>query len=241
GTRRCSAYGREAARRIARGLATAGAVVVSGLARGVDGAAHEAAGPARTIGVLGNGLDVVFPREHRALQAAIGREGLLVSEQPPGTPPVGFHFPRRNGIIAGLSRACVVVEAPARSGALSTAARTRELGRDVFAVPGPVDAPTSAGANALIRDGAVLVTGAREVLAALGLPPPPPGAEEDLPPDGLEGQGLALWRALDRAPRHVDAIAADVGLDPHHSLASLLSLEVQGHARQLPGFRFARA
>jgi DNA processing protein len=241
GTRACSRYGREAAHRIAWGLAAAGVTVISGLARGVDGVAHRAAGTARTIAVLGNGTDVFFPTRHRDLQQAIARDGLLASEQLPGTPPVGFHFPRRNGIIAGLSVGCVVIEAPAKSGALSTAARTRELGRDVFAVPGPVDSPASAGTNALIRDGATLVTSAREVLEALGLPPPPADAETEVPPEELHGQGLALWRALGPEPRHVDDIAAAVGLEPRHSLASLLSLEVRGHARQLPGFRFARA
>ncbi|MFW5947896.1 MAG: DNA-processing protein DprA [Gemmatimonadota bacterium] len=240
GTRSMTAYGREAAHRIASGLATAGVTVVSGLARGVDGVAHRAAGPGRTIGVVGCGLDVVFPKAHTALQESIGRDGLLLGEQLPGTAPTRFAFPRRNRIIAGVVRAVVVVEAPARSGALSTAAHAREQGRDVFAVPGPIGVPTSEGTNALIRDGATLVTGAREVLEALGLPPPPPGSERDTPPPGLEGQALALWRALDREPRHADEVAARAGLEPRRGLASLLSLEIQGHARQLAGLRFVR-
>lgn len=241
GTRRCTDYGRHAARRIAGGLAHAGTTVISGLARGIDGEAHRAAGPPRTVAVLGCGIDVVFPRQHRKLQAAIGRDGLLLTEQLPGAPPEGHNFPRRNRIIAGLARGVVVVEAPTRSGALSTAKKAREGGLEVFAVPGRIGTETAAGSNALIRDGGKLVTSAREVLLELGLPVPPEGFEDDLPPTELEGQGLALWRVLGHEPRHVDEISIEVGLEPHRSLASLLSLEVRGHARQLPGMRFTRA
>lgn len=240
GTRKATRYGREAARRIGGGLAAAGVTIISGLARGIDGEAHRAAGPARTVGVLGCGIDVFFPLQHRELQETIGREGLLLTEQLPGTPPVGHNFPRRNRIIAGLARAVVVVEAPEKSGALSTARKALDDGMDVFAVPGPIDRPESAGANALIRDGGTLVTSAREILAALDLPLPPEDYEVVVPPSELEGQGLALWRALGPEPRHVDEIAVAVGLEPRRSLASLLSLEVQGHARQLPGMRFVR-
>lgn len=239
GTRAMTPYGREAAHRIAAGIAASGAIVVSGLALGVDGVAHRAAGPARTVAVLGCGVDVVFPKAHGELQAAIGREGLLLSEQLPGTPPARHRFPLRNRIIAALARAVVVVEAPPGSGALSTAARARDQGRDVFAVPGPIGARGSLGTNALIRDGATLVTSAREVLAALGLPAPSV-EEAELPPPELEGQALALWRALDREPRHAEDVAARAGLDPQRGLSSLLALELRGHARQVAGLRFAR-
>jgi DNA processing protein len=240
GTRRSTAYGRDAARRIAGGLAAAGVTVVSGLAAGIDGIAHRAAGEERTIAVLGCGVDVVFPAEHRPLQAAIGRDGLLLTEQLPGTAPFGPNFPRRNRIIAGLVRGVVVVEAPSKSGALSTATLALDHGVQVFAVPGPITGDRSAGANALIRDGGVLVTSAREILEALELPLPAEDVEEEVPPIELEGQGLALWRALGAEPKHVDEISTAVGLEAHLSLASLLSLEVQGHARQLPGLRFVR-
>jgi DNA processing protein len=241
GTRACTRYGRQAAHRIAAGLAAAGVTVVSGLARGIDGVAHRAAGARRTIAVVGSGVDVTFPRQHRALQAAIARDGLVLSEQLPGTPPVGHNFPRRNRIIAGLARAVVVVEAPARSGALSTASHAREMGRDVFAVPGPVGSRASEGTNALIRDGARLVTGAREVLEELGLPADGSEPGPQVAPEGLNGMALALWRAMDEEPRHVDQLASRAGLDPHRSLASLLALELEGHARQRPGLRFARS
>lgn len=240
GTRRCTRHGRDAAHRVAAGIAAAGVTVISGLARGIDGAAHRGAGPARTVAVVGSGLDVFFPAAHRELQLAIGREGLLLSEQLPGAPPAGHHFPRRNRIIAGLAEAVVVVEAPPKSGALGTAELAALLGRTVFAVPGPTDTDRSEGSNALIRDGVTLVTSAREVLTGLGLPLPPEGFEAEAPPPGLEGQGLALWRALGAEPRHVDEIASATGLDARRSLASLLALEVRGHARQMSGLRFTR-
>lgn len=239
GTRKMTPYGRESAHRIATGLARAGVTVVSGLALGVDGTAHRAAGPSRTVAVLGCGVDVVYPKAHAELQAAIGREGLLLSERLPGSPPARHHFPARNRIIAGLSRAVVVVEAPHRSGALSTAAHGREQGRAVFAVPGPIGARTSEGTNALIRDGGTLVTSAREILEWAGLGVPPAGGE-DIAPAELEGQALALWRALDLEPRHADDVSARAGLEPRHGLASLLALEIRGYARQVSGLRFTR-
>lgn len=241
GTRAMTPYGKEAGHRIAAGIAASGATVVSGLARGVDGVAHRAAGPARTVAVVGCGIDVVFPKAHTKLQEAIGRDGLLLTEQLPGAAPARHHFPLRNRIIAGLARAVVVVEAPHGSGALSTAAQAREQGKDVYAVPGPIGVRTSEGTNALIRDGVPLVTSAREVLERLELPPPPAELEADLPPPDLEGQALALWRALDRDSLHADEVAARAGLDPRRGLASLLALEIQGHVRQLPGLRFVRA
>ncbi len=241
GTRAMTAYGRESAHRLGAGLAAAGATVVSGLARGVDGVAHRAAGPARTIGVVGCGLDVAFPRAHTGLQEAIGREGLLLGELLPGTPPARHAFPKRNRIIAAISRAVIVVEAPHGSGALSTAAQAREQGKQVFAVPGPIWSRVSEGTNALIRDGVPMVTSAGEVARELGLGDPPPDAEKDVPPEGLEGQALALWRVLDREPRHAEEVAAAAGLDARRGLASLLSLEIQGHARQVAGLRFCRS
>ncbi|MFW6330498.1 MAG: DNA-processing protein DprA [Gemmatimonadota bacterium] len=241
GTRNSTSYGRDAAQRIAWGIAAAGVTVISGLARGIDGVAHRAAGPARTVAVVGCGIDVAFPREHTRLQEAIGREGLLLTEQLPGTPPIGHNYPRRNRIIAGLAEGVVVVEAPPRSGALITARHASQGNATVFAVPCPIGYPQSVGANELIRDGAHLVTSAREILLELDLPLPPDDVEAEIPPAELEGQGLALWRAVGREPRHIDEVAAAAGLDAHRSLASLLSLEVRGHVRQLSGMRFVRA
>jgi DNA processing protein len=266
GTRSCTQHGRATARRIAKGLATRGVTVVSGLALGIDGAAHRAAGPARTIAILGCGLDVPYPLSHQALQRDIGRHGLLLSEQLPGAPAAPYHFPLRNRMIAALAAAVVVVEAPTRSGALITARIALDLGRPVFAAPGPLGAPSTDGTNALLRDGGILITSAREILDTLRLPLTPtadpakdpasdpaagpagggtdssPGDDEEgeSPPDELFGVGLAIWRSLGDDPRHVDDVAADLALDPRQTLASLLSLEVQGFARQLPGMQFVR-
>jgi DNA processing protein len=242
GTRSCTERGRAAARRMARGLATAGVTVISGLALGIDGESHRAAGPAGTIGVLGCGLDVAYPPSHRPLQRAIAREGLLLSEVLLGAPPAPHHFPRRNRLIAALGLGVVVVEAPQKSGALITVRHALDLGRTVFAMPGFRGSPASAGTNQIIEEGATLVTTPREVLEALDLPSS--SLEDDdgvqAPPAGLHGVGLAVWRSLRAEPRHVDDLAAELGLEPQNSLASLLALEIQGHARQLAGLRFVR-
>ena len=166
GTRDCTPYGISSAEKLGYGLAAGGAVVVSGLARGVDSAALRGALRAggTVTAVLGNGLDVVYPPENRYLYEDVAAAGALVSEYPPGTSPEARHFPVRNRIMSGLCVATLVVEAPARSGALITAGTALEQGRDVFAVPGPIDAPASVGCNRLIRDGAGLVTDAWDIL-----------------------------------------------------------------------------
>ena len=166
GTRSCTPYGIACAEKLGYGLASAGAVVVSGLAKGVDAAASRGALLAGgvPVAVTGSGLDVYYPAENRNLYEDIAAAGVLLSEYPPGTEPDGRHFPVRNRILSGLSVATLVVEAPARSGALITAGTALEQGRDVFAVPGPIDAPTSAGCNRLIQEGAGLVTDAWDIL-----------------------------------------------------------------------------
>lgn len=245
GARRNTAYGAEAARALSGGLAAAGVVVISGMARGIDSLAHEAALAGGTIGVLGCGIDVVYPPEHAELHERVGAEGLLLSEFSPGEPALRYHFPRRNRIIAALARGVLVVEASTRSGSLITVEHALDLGREVFAVPGPIGRETSAGTNALIQDGAKLVTGVDDILAELGVAipelagttPPPP---DPLPPPELPGERLALWRALTTEPRHVDELAGACGLAPALALVGLLELELAGHARQLAGKRFVR-
>lgn len=175
GARRATPYGIGVAEALAAGLAEAGFTVVSGLARGVDAAAHRAALVAggRTVAVLGSALDCLYPPEHRDLARRCAASGAVVTEFPPGTRPLPHHFPRRNRIIAGLSLATVVVEAAERSGSLSTARHAADSNREVFAVPGPIGAPLSAGCNALLRSGAALVTGVGDILEELGVPAPP--------------------------------------------------------------------
>ncbi|MDR0381844.1 MAG: DNA-processing protein DprA [Oscillospiraceae bacterium] len=166
GSRRATPYGVQAAERLSYALARAGMLIVSGLARGVDAAAHRAAlrAGAPTVAVMGCGADMPYPAENKALYEDIAAAGTVMSEYPPGTPPLAAHFPARNRILSGLSLGVLVVEAPARSGALITAVHATEQGRDVFAVPGNIDAPESLGCNRLIREGAQLVTGPGDIL-----------------------------------------------------------------------------
>lgn len=238
GARAATGYGRRTAARLATALARHGVVVVSGLALGVDGEAHGAALDAggTTVAVLGCGADVEHPPSHARLQRSIARDGLLVSEFAPGTPPLPHHFPRRNRIMAALVRVVVVVEAAARSGALITARLALDLGREVMAVPGPIDAATSVGTNALLRDGAQPVLGPDDVVRALGIEPDerPSGT----PKAGTDG--AALWDLLDLTPVGVDELARMSGLPPRRTLAALSQLEIEGWAMQSAGARFKR-
>ncbi len=247
GSRRATRAGLEAARIVAAGLARAGVVVVSGFAHGIDAAAHAAALDAggETWGVLGCGVDVPYPAAHDRLRARIVDGGALLSELPPGTGPEPWHFPVRNRIIAGCARVVVVVEAAPRSGSLITARCAAEAGRDVAAVPGPVLGDSSAGTNALLKDGAILVRDAADVLRELpdedlrrlrpaGLPAAPAAAPDD--PDAAR-----LLLALDAAePRDADALAAATGLSAARLSAALVLLELEGLAEALPGALFAR-
>lgn len=238
GSRRATGYGRRTAARLARALARGGAVVVSGLALGVDGEAHRGALEADggTVAVLGAGPDVVHPPSHRRLFQAILEEGLIVSEFIPGTPPLAHHFPRRNRIMAALARVVVVVQAAVRSGALITARHALDLGREVLAVPGQIDAVASAGANELLRDGAHPVLGVEEIMRALGLPLP---VEATVVP-ALGNDASTLWDALGRAPEGVDTLAGRTGLSATRALVALSSLEIEGWVVQSAGARFAR-
>ena len=249
GSRRATRNGLEAARRIADGLARAGAVVVSGFAHGIDAAAHAAALEAggETWGVLGCGVDVPYPAAHERLRARLLESGALLSELPPGTPPEPWHFPARNRIIAGCARVVVVVEAALRSGSLITARCAAEAGRDVAAVPGSILSEQAEGTNALLKDGAVLVRDAADVLRELPdedlvrLRPGsgPAGREAPRPPD--DPDAARVWAALDAAePRDADALAAATGLAAARLSAALVLLELEGLAEALPGAVFAR-
>lgn len=250
GARAATPAGRRLAGDLAAALAVVGLPVVSGLARGIDAAAHEGAlqagGP--TIAVLGNGLDRVYPPEHAPLAARIRRQGALVTEYPPGTPPCGWRFPRRNRLLAALSVAVVVVEASERSGALVTARLALDMGLEVMAVPGPPGAPLARGTNGLIRDGAGLVEGPEDILAAIGRTPAPrPRRAERLPPDGDARRVLAV---LEGRTLPLDAIATETGLPVGRVAGALLVLELAGlvdppagqvySARPAPGRRRRR-
>jgi DNA processing protein len=233
GSRRCSTAGVAWARAAAEELAAAGLTIVSGLARGIDTAAHQGALSAagRTVAVLGSGVDRVYPPENARLAAEVAERGAVVSEFPLGTGPRPEHFPRRNRLIAGWGRAVVVVEAADRSGALVTARLAAEEGRDVMAVPGHPTSLVAAGANALIRDGAALVRDARDVAQELGLTL----RAEAPPPDG------GLLGALTRDdPRGVEEILSRTGQSVQQVLAELMTLEMEDKVRRLPGALYVR-
>jgi DNA processing protein len=224
GARACSSYGAHVARSLGRELAAAGLVVVSGLARGVDGEAHrgalEAAG--LTIAVLGCGVDRDYPASHRALAAEIASRGLVVSEYAPGVEPAPWRFPARNRIVAGLAAVTIVVEARESSGALITADLALEEGREVFAVPGEIVAALSKGTNALLRLGATPLTGAADVLESFGLSGPSPRQ-----PPGCGDGALVLARLRDGAAS-ADELARATGLDAGGVAAALTELELAG-------------
>ena len=240
GTRRPDPYGEEVARDLARDLARAGVSVVSGGALGIDGVAHAAALEAggHTVAVLGTGVDVLHPATHRPLfERMLAAGGALVSELPDGTPGFRSNFPRRNRIVSGMSEAVIVVRAGARSGALITADWARAQGVPVFAVPGDVRDPLSAGPHALLRAGARVATEARDVLGALGIDAAP-APQLALP--ALGGEEGALLAVLGRRPRHADELARSARLASGAALAGLLTLELQGLCEQRPGHYFLR-
>jgi DNA processing protein len=236
GSRSASQYARQVARTLAAGLADAGVVVTSGMARGVDGAAHEGclAAGGQTLAVFGTGVDVVYPAEHAALAEKIAASGLLVSELPPGTQPLPWHFPRRNRIISGLSRAVVVVEASERSGSLITAKMALEQGREVMAVPGSVLYGRNSGAHALIKDGAMPVETAADILDALGLDRKAPGRGAAGPDGPLES---ALFEA-GALGMDIDELGIATERDAATLAGDLTRLELDGKAERLAGGRY---
>ncbi len=226
GARAATAYGREMAARLAAGLAEAGVVVVSGLARGIDAAAHEAALAAggKSIAVQACGIDQVYPAAHRKLAARIAASGAVVSELPPGMPPLPAHFPLRNRLISGMSRAVVVVEARIRSGSLVTSRHAADQGIEVLAVPGPATAPTSEGTNDLLRQGATPAIDAGDVLCAAGLSERTEPTRRARRPEH-EGPVIA---ALYEAPCARDALARRLGWEPGRLAVELVELELSG-------------
>jgi DNA processing protein len=254
GSRQFTPYGRRVAERLATGLARAGWTVVSGLARGIDGAAHRAALDAggRTIAVLAGGLTRIYPPEHADLAQATATSGALISESAMTQEPIAGLFPGRNRLISGLSRGVVVVEAAAQSGTLITARHAGDQGRSVFAVPGPIDSPSSAGTHQLIRNGAVLVRDVDDILQELATQPvatsvstttlpaestpmPPPAIE---PPPGLDGVRRAIWDFLAHGQQHADNIGQQVGLPAAQIAGLLLEMEMARLVRRLPGNQY---
>jgi DNA processing protein len=244
GSRNPTPQGLQNARRFSRAFAEAGVTVVSGMALGIDGAAHDgalegaAAGAVATIAVVGTGLDRVYPKRHLELAHRIAERGMIVSEYPIGTPPLKENFPRRNRLIAGLGQGTLVVEAALKSGSLITARLAAEQGKEVFAIPGSIHSPHARGCHALLRQGAKLVESAQDVLEDLKLvlpaAPVPPEPEEE-----AEGED-PLLDAMGYDPIGLDALIARTGIPAPLLQAKLLELELAGEVARLPGGLFQR-
>lgn len=236
GSRNATPQGASNAEQFARAFSCAGLTIVSGLALGIDAAAHRGGldGAGSTIAVLGTGADIFYPQRNRALAERIAREGLIVSEFPLGTPPHGSNFPRRNRVISGLARGCLVVEAALVSGSLITARLAAEQGREVFAIPGSIHSPHSKGCHALIKQGAKLVESAQDLLQELGVETPvaPPG---NVPPAGSDLLAQLGYDACD-----IDTLCARTGLTADVVSAMLLQLELDGKVASLPGGLYQR-
>lgn len=239
GSRNATRQGETNAEAFAAALAGAGLTIVSGLAAGIDAAAHRGAidQEASTVAVIGTGIDRIYPARNEALTRAIAEKGCIVSEFPLGTPPIAANFPRRNRLIAGLARGCLVVEAAQRSGSLITARLAAEAGREVFAIPGSIHSPQSRGCHALIRQGAKLVESAQDILEELRWENVVnPAAVASVP----EAETDPLLVALGRDPCDLDTLAQRSGLPADALLAGLLPLELDGRVAQLPGGRYQR-
>jgi DNA processing protein len=244
GSRSASEYGCRVARDLSRGLASVGFTVVSGMARGIDGTAHETALDAggRTIAVLGSGVDRAYPPEHGELYRRIMENGAVVSELPIGARPMAFNFPARNRLISGLSLGVVVVEATEKSGSLITASLALEQGREVFAVPGQAGASRSRGTHRLIRQGAKLVESVKDIVeeiapqlsAGAGAVDPPP---RQLPQSASEA-ARRIFALLQERTLQIDEVIENSGFSPSKVSEVLLELELQGHLQQLPGKRY---
>ena len=237
GSRQATPRGTRDAEAFAQALSDAGFTIVSGMALGIDSAAHRGglAGIGSSIAVIGTGLDKVYPARNRELAHRLATEGLLLSEFPLGTPPLASNFPRRNRVISGLVRGCLIVEAALPSGSLITARQALEQGREVFAIPGSIHSPVSKGCHWLIKQGAKLVETAEDVLEEIGLASTSarkhPG--EQAPP--LQMHESAVLAAMSFAPVDVDTICERAGLTPDAASAILLRLELDGYVSRLPG------
>ncbi len=240
GSRKASRYGLEAAFWLAKELSLSGITIVSGMAKGIDAAAHKGAlaGGGTTVAVLGCGLDICYPARHKDLLRQIKHCGTVVTEYPPGTRPLPHHFPVRNRIIAGMSLGVVLVEAAPAGGAMITARLAMEFGREVFAVPGAVHSPVSRGPHMLVRDGARLVASADQILEDLGMLR---SLQTDQPPPVLHPDEARVLSVLEAEPLLLDLIARRAGMPVSTAAAVLVKLELQSLVSRRPGGRYAAA
>lgn len=247
GTRRPTPYGRRVAEMLAGELSSAGFTIVSGMARGIDSVAHRAALKAggRSIGVLGCGIDIVYPGENTPLFTEMAERGAIISEFPVGTGPEKKNFPQRNRVISGLSLGTVVVEAAERSGSLITTRFALEQGREVFAVPGDINSEMSKGANNLIKQGAKLVTNTGDILEEftqlLTHPLKHAIRNSSIDDRSLSGDEGGIYERITLQPKHVDQIIVESGVAPQKVMQLLLGLEIKGFVEQLPGNCYVKA
>jgi DNA processing protein len=242
GSRQFTSYGRRIAERLAGDLARAGFTVISGLARGIDGIAHRAALHAggRTLAVLAGGLSKIYPPEHMELAREVEAAGALLTEAAMRMEPMAGMFPARNRLISGLARGVVVIEAAAKSGALITARHAAEQGRPVFAVPGPLDSPSSAGTHHLVRQGAILIRGVEDILEELEGVKSSPQPARSQPVADLDDTQRSICEFLQDRPRHIDEMAQQLGFSVPQIAGALMTLELKKAVRRLPGNQYER-
>ena len=243
GSRSCTSYGRKITEQLSGDLARAGFTVISGLARGIDGIAHRGALKAggRTLAVLAGGLSRIYPPEHTDLAEEVVTAGALLTEASMHMEPMAGMFPARNRLISGLSRGVVVIEAAERSGALITASHAADQGRPVFAVPGLMDSPSSAGVHQLLRKGAILIRGVEDILEELEGVRPATKPVQRQPPSVLDDTQRRIWEFLKDQPKHIDEMAQQLGLPVSQLAGALLMMEMKKIARRLPGNQYERS
>jgi DNA processing protein len=240
GTRGATVYGKEIARNFAGEFAQAGATVISGMARGIDTEAHLGAlqNNGRTIAILGCGIDICYPPENKKLMTEIAKHGAVISEFNLGTPPLAQNFPKRNRIVSGMAKAVVAIEAKEKSGVMNTVKWALEQNKDVFAIPGNIYSKTSYGTNRLIKDGAIPVTSANDVLEYLGMQHT--RREKETREILLDETERTIWEALSFEPIYLDTLAEKVSQPTSTILSVLLQLEIKGYVKQLPGMAFVK-
>ena len=242
GTRRATEYGKTVARNLAKGLSRRGVIIVSGLARGIDTQAHlgALAGNGRTIAVMGTGIDRIYPPGNKNLAPKIVRNGALLTELPPFSPPLPYHFPTRNRIISGLSKAVIAIEAPLKSGVFSTVKWALEYGRDVYALPGDITKEVSKGTNELLKMGAIPITGYEDVLNNTELKVEEKEVEQYEKVYKLTENEKKVYELLELEPKNADILAHEANMKPQEILAAMALLEMKGIAREVSGKRFIK-
>ncbi|MEA1912538.1 MAG: DNA-processing protein DprA [candidate division WOR-3 bacterium] len=242
GTRRATQYGKIIARRLARKLSSLGITIISGLARGIDTQAHLGAleGGGRTIGVMGTGIDLLYPPGNKNLAQKIVEDGALITELPPNSPPLAYHFPARNRIISGLSKAIIAIQAPLKSGVFSTVSWALEYGRDVYALPGDITIEASKGTNKLLKMGAIPFTGYKDILENTDLKIQEKGIRKEKKVKDLIEDEKKVYNLLNLEPKSAERLAHEADLKPQHLLAVLVLLEMKGLAREVGGKRYIR-